>query len=286
MNWRQLRVDERGTSLTEFVICLPIFLLIMSFVYHAGMAGHLLTQESAEAQRDLWYEVVEHTHNREGSERLVQLDDPDPHSSPSEGAGQDRDFLNQESIAQRQDDLAQAVRPREVQAHQGLESGASWGESLARTRAANAQIAFRGGAEGITGSPGDVVGGSNYAQGLVDDRQGGLSLGGGGGSGGLQPAAARVGGESAAVAGAGQRYGVIHSVRESEVTLPNDWVLPVRAQMDVLIAPSPVQSDRDVAAITRMQLEESAPYRDLLGIQEAQNLGVEGAPSSPSWPPE
>ncbi len=282
--WRHLQRDEGGTSLTEFVICLPILLMIMSFVYHMGMAGHLLTQEAAKAQKDLWYEVVEHTHDRDSGQQLVNLESPNPHESHSDGARQDREFLQQERIGQRRESLADELRGHEVDAHQGLDSGASWGESMARTRAANNQIAFRGARESMTSDPGQVVGGSAYANALVDDRGGGLGLGGG--SGALQPAAARVGGGSPAVAGAGQRYGVIHSLRESATDLPGGFTLPIRAQLDVLVPPKPVESSRDVAAITRMELEQSAPYRDLLGIQEDQSFGVEGPPSAPSWPPD
>ena len=282
--WRQFRLNEAGTSLTEFVVCLPILLMVTSFVYHMGMAGHLLTQEAAKAQQELWYEAVEHTHDRDIEDRLVSWESPTPHESHSEGARQDREFLEEEAIGQRREALADELRGREVEAHQGLESDASWGEAVARTRAANDQIAFRGSREAMSSDPTDVVGGSGYARALVDERSGGLGTVGGAGA--LQPAAARVGSEPRAVAGAGQRYGVIHSLRESETTLPGGFTLPIRAQWDVLVPPKPVRSSRDVAAITRMELEESPPYRDLLGIQEEQSFGVQGPPSAASWPPE
>lgn len=286
--WNRLRADERGTSLTEFVITLPIFMAVMSFVYYMGVAGHVLTQESGEAQRLLWEDVVSHT-------RMDHVppdpSDPDqPHVDPAMASQLDRGFLDDHNLRQRREDLKDEMRTHEEGTYEALAGGGHWGQSHRRTRPADERADLAHHADQITADPAGVVGGAGYARDLVDDTSSASPIEmGSGGPDALQPASTSTAATGLAPAlGAGMRYGVAHEVREGVVNLPRDWSFSVRIHYDVLVPPAPRRNDHQVAGITRMQLEEYEPYRTLLGIQEptAESLSEATAPSVPDWPEE
>lgn len=275
--------DQRGTSLTEFAITLPIFVAVMAFVYYMGAAGHVVTDEVNRAHRDLWDDALHHT--TAGHDPVGYNDPGQPHAHPASGADEDRQFFAEQQLRQRIDGLNTDVRSEEVQTYQALSAGGHWGESHRRTRAPHGQLEFANNADQMTNSPTAVLGGSNYARDLVDDSGGTFELGAGGG-GPLGPAASFGLGESVIPAvGAGIRYGVTHSVREGEVTFPHGWTIPVRFHFDALVPPTPVANQKTPTAITRLKLESYQPYSELLGIAMEQPLGPAApAPSSPTWP--
>lgn len=286
--WRQLAGDERGTSLTEFAITLPIFVALMSFVYYMGAAGHVITDEATKTQRMVWEDVIPHT---QPGYVPVDSGDPDqPHVHPSTGADVDHKFLQEEVIRQRRDDLKEEVRAHEQGTYDAMGSDGHWGESFRRTRPVDSQATMARGADEMTRQPADVVGTSAYAHHLVDDTSAAnpITMGSGGPSA-LQPAATSSSGTGLVpVLGAGMRYGVANALRKGEVELPRDWAFDVKFHYSTLVPPSPVRDDSRVSGITRTQMERQEPYQKLLGIQmdPAETLPEVPAPSSPSWSPD
>lgn len=265
-SWRSLGGDERGTSLTEFAITLPIFVMILAFVYHMGIAGHVMTDEAAKTHRYLWDDVLPMT--QVGHSPPVQTDSGQPHIHPVSGATVDNTYLNEYGVAQRREDVWDQVRPHERGTHQSLSSGGHWGESHRRTRSAAGKMNF----VEVTADPDDILDGSSYGRSLVADGDSvselNLSDSTGGGPGGLTS----LGHSVAPALGAGIRYGVINHVQEGELRFPHGWTLPVRSTLDVLAPPTPMVSEVESARVTRRQLEKHQPYQDLLGIAVEQPL--------------
>lgn len=278
-----LHGDERGTSLTEFVITMPIFVVILSFVYYMGAAGHVLSEETGEAQRLLWDRVVEQTQPPEG---MIQYTDPDqPHVHPVPGAELDDQFMRTYELSQGRNILRAEIRAHEEGGHGALASGGHWGESHWRTRPAAEAIDIADEGKGPTDNPTDVLGDSDYAHTLIDDSSGDVVHMGAGGTGDLADMASTgTSRESVAPAlGAGIRYGVVHGLREGELEFPRGWTLPVRFHYDVLVPPRPmVDGERESAALARTRL--AGPYEELLGIQTTQALSFPPAASAPAWP--
>ncbi len=287
--WRQLGKDERGTSMTEFAITLPIFMAMMSFVYYIGAAGHVITEEQGQAQRMVWEEVIPHT---EPQQVPVDYSDPDqPHVHPASAADVDHEFMQEYVLRQRREGLKAEMREHEEDTYDAMASGGHWGESFRRTRPVDGQATMAYDADQMTTQPTDVVGGSGYARTLVDDTSSAqpLQTGVAGGPSALQPAAsAGAGSGLAPVLGGGMRYGVAHGVREGDVELPRDWGFSVRLYYSSLVPPTPVRNESRVVGITRTQMENYEPYQKLLGIQEdsAETLPASDPPSAPSWPQE
>ena len=283
--WR-LRCDQGATSLTEFAITMPVFILIMSFVYYMGVAGHVLSQETGEAQRLLWDEVM--IQNQDLEEPINHTDPLQPHVHPVPGSEVDDAFLIAYTLRQKRTGLRIELHGHEEQYVGMLASGGSWGESHWRTRPIEGVFAGGTDIDHITHSPGDIVGQSPYARVLVGDTSGAQEAQlGTGGSGALAAAGAEGFASESLIPplAAGIRYGVVHGIQDGEIEFPHGWTLPVRIHFDTIVPPTPmVHSEREVAAITRMQLEHFDPYSKLLGIQMDQNLPPEEPPAVPNFP--
>lgn len=265
-SWRRLGGDERGTALTEFAITLPVFIMVLTFVYHMGIAGHVLTEEAASTHRNLWDEVLPMT----GTDHLppTQDDSGQPHVHPVSGAAEDDGFLDEHDVPKQRQQVWAQVEPHERGTHQNLSGDGHWGESHRRTRSAAGKMDFAD----VTANPDDVLEGSSYGRSLVADgdpeSEINMSASTGGGPGGLNS----MGHSVAPALGAGIRYGVIHHIQEGELEFPHGWTLPVRSTLDVLAPPTPVATEEQSARVTRRQLENHQPYRDLLGIAMDQPL--------------
>ncbi len=282
--WVSMADDERGTSLTEFTITMPIFIMVMVFVYYMGAAGHVLTQETAQAQRLLWNEVMDYTYPVEDS---VGISDPDnPHTHPVSAEEVDREFLNEVDLQQRRAGLAHEVEAHDIEVYGGVERGGHWGSSFQRTRPAHETIRMGRDADQMTDNPRDVVGESRYAQRLVDDTND-ISTGprtvqmGVGGV--LSSGIPREG--TTPVLGAGMRYGVANMTREGTIQFGERWSMPVRVHYDVMVPPTPmIHNERETSEVARNLLDEQSAYGDLLGIQNADTYSSESPAAAPDWP--
>lgn len=266
---RGLEDDEEGTSLTEFAIVLPIFVLVMTFIYHMGGVGNAITDAATGAQIDMWEGAL--PHHEFSHVPIDPAEATQPHTDPQRAANMALTHIDEYGMRQRDPDLLPPVGSNEVDTLRGLRRDGHWGESFERTRPADGQMNFVPlGGRNMTSTPGAVVGGSNYARTLVDDSGEGTTINYVFNRG-LPP-----------VLGAGIRYGSSHGVREGEVTFSGGWTLPVRSEFNVLVPPVPPPNAQFWAMqIAREQLDVYQPYNNLLGIDDHQPLLEAPAPSVP-----
>lgn len=267
----ELHDDERGTSLTEFVISLPLFVLIMGFIYYMGIAGNGLVEEWNAAQRDLWTEVqtVQQSNQSTTTPAAAIQKHLDPMLA-STGALSD---LSNYEVRNSREEVWEAVDRAERQTIQGLGSGGHWGESFQRARSPESTMSLfvRYPDNSPTATPSDVIGGSQYAGSLVNDAAGAQALDFGGARG-LSP-----------VLGASVRYGTIQVIRETSFAFTHHWEMPIKAEFNVLVAPAPPKNAAAAASgVTRAQLNNYKPYRDLLGISNSQPVQKSSAPGVPT----
>lgn len=264
--WHRLCADERGTSLTEFAICLPLFLLVMAFVYHLGAAGHVLSEESARAHSQLWSDVAPRT---DTSSPFDPVGSVETNSHPSTAAAEEVEFLEEYSSEQPDRQLATEIELHDRSVADHLDRGGHWGESYRRVQPVSDRAVQVDDRLGATDRPEDVLGGSDYAADLVDDSQ----------SGG-----AETGRSMAPSLAGGMRYGATHSVRDAQVSFTENWTVDIEYTRDVLVGPRPNPSELRSIMETRGRLQGYDPYRELPGIQMNQHFQAVDAPDRPVWP--
>jgi hypothetical protein len=269
--WRVHR-EERGTSLTEFAIMLPIFVMTLTFITYVGVFGHYMTEEWNQTQRDLWFEV-----RAEQELGHVPIDPSDPlqwETSPQTAGSRGLADLAAHPARPWPEELVEPLGMHEGDTLRGLRDGGHWGESYHRTRPADGRMNFfvNHNDRSMTASPNAVIGGSGYAAALVDDANG-------------SPMEYVVNRGLPMVVGASVRYGVAQSVRESQVVFAGGWSMDIKSEYNVLVPPRPPHNAglwaREVA---RGQLDNYQPYAHLLGIANEQPLQTATAPGIPgTW---
>lgn len=266
-----LHDDERGTSLTEFVIALPVFVLIMSFIYYLGIAGNGLIDEWNTAQRDLWTEVQ--TIQRAPQDPTISMTSQQKYRDPAQAAAAAQTELNDYGVRNSREEVQGAVASTEQRTLQGLRSSGHWGESAQRTRPPNStmNLFIRYPSNSPTGTSSNVIGGSGYAAALVND---------GSGAGAIDYSGDRA---LVPVLGAGVRYGVVQVIRENAYAFSRYWEMPIQAEFNVLVPPAPPENAAAVASdIARSQLNSYNPYGELLGINNPQPLRRSSPASVPN----
>ncbi len=74
MQLRQLLRDERGTSMTEFVMFTPIFIVIFAGVVNLGKFGVVTTQVQMKAQQQMWDEAIQVSYSlSDGAEHATTI---------------------------------------------------------------------------------------------------------------------------------------------------------------------------------------------------------------------
>lgn len=266
---QQFDRDEAGTSLTEFAIILPIFLMLLNFMLYMGAAGNTLTYEWNDAQRQLWSEV--RTGQQLGHEG-IQSGAPGQHNTqPAAAATHATAHLTNYSSSKQIESLGTAVDSHETGTYSAMGSNGHWGESDSRAApVANQVPVFVDGNRSHTNNPSDVIGGSRFAETLVDDGSG------------AQTIDYEINSGIPAVLGAGIRYGVAHVVREVTYDFPHGESFNVKAEYNLLVPPRPPHNAELWAMeVIRPQLDNYSPYSDMLGIDHEQPLSEEGAPGVP-----
>lgn len=285
-----LAADERGTSLTEFAICTPIFVMILGFVYHVGAAGWVLTDQSAKARQGLWEEVVIPAQDRQNIPSTYN-DPSQRNAHPPRAAEADEEHLENHGIPQKRESFAGEIREHEEETYQALSSGGHWGESARRPEPFDAEWNLQGRAAQRTADPGDVVGSSTYARGLVDDTVAAPPVDMGAGEPSVMNGSdvffgsAVSGNARMPVLGAGMRYGVDHFVQEGEVELGDRWTFRVKFTREVSIPPRAFRHKPEQRAVrvVRHHLDSHPAYDGLLGIEMNDRLPEQSIPPVPEW---
>lgn len=255
--------DQRGTSLTEFVIILPIFVMIMLFIIHMGSIGSAITVERTQAQRDLWAEVAD---QQEQPHSGVNASDSfQTFVTPQLGAQHSRDHLSDFPAREQVDgQLSAEVTRHQDQVYQSMSSGGHWGESYERMQPAEGQMELFMDDRRAASAPSEVIGASQYAAGMVVD-------------GGGQVIDYEISRGVPAVIVAGLRYGSVHAIRERAVQFNHDeFNMNIRVAYDVLVPPNPPHNAERIAIdVSGTQLRGFGVYDNISGI--AQNQPLQGA---------
>lgn len=265
-----LHKDEQGTSLTEFAIILPIFVMILLFIYHMGTIGNAITAERTEAQRDLWQEVA--TLQTQSHTGVDSGDSFQTYVTPQRGAQHSREHLA-DYPAKRQIDgrLSEEVTSHQNRVYQSMGAQGHWGESHARVQPAEGRMRLFGDERRAAANSSAVIGESRYAQGLVVD------------SGGNE-IDYEVNRGMPAVIVAGLRYGSVHAIRQREVEFHHDeFNMRINVSYDVLVPPNPPFNGEQWAIdVSGQHLRTFRAYDDLAGIAQNQPLREESAPQVPT----
>jgi hypothetical protein len=272
------RADEQGTALTEFVILLPIFVLIFAGLAHLQKLNHTAIRVGATAYSQMWDRAKD-----------AQIDDPQIHVSPGPSGEAVRSNMNTYSGLQEDTSMQQIVAHETHNMGQGLSTKGHMGESFERVERARDSIELRHIDADVTGDIGGVTGDSSYARRLFDDspsastfypQQGAI--------GGLGSSLSSPGLRS--VVAAGMRYGaVVGSSKKSVDVGPRS--IELAHYFTTLVSPYWRREDQ-ATAVTRGTLEGIGPYENMLGISTNQPLNrdsqsvepIEGAFSSPEDP--
>ncbi len=269
---RELHRDEEGVAMTEFVIFMPAWVVVLIGVFALGRLGLDTTRVKMTAQKQMWDEVIPLTDS-----------DLDIHMSPRLGGpaagvhlgGLASDSDNDQQV---QDGVEAAIMGG------GLGVFGHWGESYARVApfqivgsiADFAQVddlTFRGGT--------DILNDRSYPKMLLDDSLEAAVPSGSGfaailgavlGASGIMPAI-----------GAGVRYGTVFGeVEDEQINMAAGQTTAASAHYDILVAPSPKRGDletkaSDLLAYALLQADEK--YFDLFYFGE-NNYGGSGGSSS------
>lgn len=287
--FRRLADDQRGTSLTEFAICTPIFVMVLSFVYYVGAAGWVMTDQSAQARKGLLEEVV--IPAQQPQQVPTAYNDPSQRNAhPPRAAEIDEQHLAEHGIPQKREELAGELRQHEEATYQGLASNGHWGESYQRSDSVDGHWEFTGRADHLTDEPQDVIGESAYAESVVDDTDSAPTVQMNANDPAILQGSSVFAGSSVngngrvPTLGAGLRYGVDHYVERGEVTL-GQWELEVMFTREVLVPPRAYRTNAEERAtrVARHQLDQQPAYSELLGIEMDETIPQESAPSVPNW---
>lgn len=293
---KKMHRAESGTTMTEFVIMLPVFLTIFSGVMILGEFTRKGTHRPIKAYKATFEKVlpfqkkfqfpIKHIQSAAGAtDAVVQLA---TNSSPH----------NESSV------VKYAAGAAETAAYGGLGVKGTFGESYARANTVAAvpnmklkacngmgpdwpsdcvDLNDKSGMGAIALSNGkltsditDVVGNSKYARNLLDDGTRLSGFSGGGGVLGMLSSALNVGGVRSVFA-AGIRYGTVSGVVEDSYTFAGQ-TMDMEAHFNVLVPPSTQGPTLDAAravATTRLTMTSSDHYDDLPGISDSQPLGRE-----------
>ncbi len=266
MNWlrRQLHRlddDERGTTITEFVLTLPIFIVIFIGIVEIGMMNaHSIVVESR-AYRMMWTYAVPITKTP-----VVPI-----HMAPASGGAT---ALAEMGMIHTRTGLQEAfVTGAEIGTYGLLTTNGTWGESRARAFIADPFFEFGAGLEGrvVLNPSTSIIGDSDYVKDLYNESID-FSGSGGGALGALNAILSGAGIRPAIAAGA--RYGMAVGYWQDQKTVAR-ITTDFRAHFTTLVAPYPMGGNTNeliTTAVTRLTMESHGPYSDLPGIAYSQPL--------------
>lgn len=261
----RLRVEEDGSSLTEFVMFLPIFIVVFAGIVNLGKLGYSTTQTQVMAQRDLWAKVIPVTHS---------ISDAGDHVTSAGGGGIAAAHLG--GLAGDSNNPQQLADGYEAIVMLGLAAGGHWGESYLRTAIAEP---FADNLE-RTEDPDDILNERKFPTSILND-----------GVANVMPSGGVIGivleyisgsGVVAALA-AGIRYGEVFGEKSESYTLGRAGNFTSSAHYDVLVAPSPLKgfATKTSWAVARAYAEGQDEYRVMMNFGESEWEGdSSGNPSS------
>lgn len=247
--------DERGSAMTEFIVVLPVFVLIFAGIVHLHALSAGATSVAGLAYADMWDKAID-----------VQLGAAGIHDSP-QISGSAIHMNSQTFEVHQKDHTRKAIVTRETQEMaRGLSDRGHMGESFERVEPARRHVAVRNIDGEVTAEIRGVVGTSDYGQILFDDSAGADTYfpHHGGPLGrldrmldgpGLRP-----------VLAAGIRYGSVVG-RSREMVSVSGREVEMARHFTTLVPPQ-LRTEAQATAVVRTAMHGVPAYDDLLGIQE------------------
>lgn len=304
---RRLHRNESGTTLTEFVIMLPVFLMVFNGVMILGQFTRKGTEAPIAAYKDTFEKVIPfqkqtwfsgvHMHPVSGSidAGISQLANTSKVHNVSTSVkwvanGAEASAYTRQGLqGSMGESYARAIVPTampgaKIQGCDGI--GPAWPtkcEKLNTSSGINAVVSTFGTSNGkLTSRTKDVTDGSKYAYALFDDSISVPNMGGGSGLLGMLNQFLTATGIRPALA-ANIRYGTVSGTAGDPYTFAG-ITMDMRAHYSVLVPPTPKGKIADGAmanAVTRLTMAGNKQYDKLLGIAWNQPLSVSNFSVSP-----
>ncbi|QDG51121.1 hypothetical protein FIV42_10355 [Persicimonas caeni] len=253
--WERFARDERGTALTEFIIVLPIFVIIFAGIGHLTRLNKTAIRLGGTAYKQMWEKA-----------KKVQTDDPGVHVVPAGAASMMQNNMATYTGLQEEAGMKQIVQHETSNHAAGLLQSGHMGESYNRVRRARQNIEIRYIDAELTSQLSGVTGESAYAQRLFDDSGSASTFYPGSSSAvsshGLRP-----------VIAAGTRYGTVVGSDNGSVDVGGREI-ELAHYFTTLVAPKP-SSEEAASAVARSAMWGNGPYDNLLGIATDQPLQSE-----------
>lgn len=252
--------NEKGTTITEFILTLPIFIVAFVGTLQLGMFNEKSVKTWAKAHRNTFDQAIPVSQTRFS-----------PYMQPTVGAalaGAGLAFGNKpihQSGIQRG-----LVLVAEGSTYLSMATKGHWGESSTRTLPIDAVVNMRY-VEGYrTADSSKIIGNSRLVKDLVDESVGNFS---GSGSGALGAINALLSGSGVRPAmAAGQRYGAVVGYATDSMSV-GGRSMNMRAHFNTLVPPYPLKGFEAAAVptgVVRVTMENQRPYKEILGIKWSQ----------------
>lgn len=257
---RRLRRDEEGSSITEFTLFLPVWLILFVAIVNLGKVGWGTTNTQIKAQLGLWETLV----------GMTDYSTEDPETMSPLAAGPKLAVMEMD----RPTYAGANTVANGIERATGIAMGISghWGESAART----VPLTLTGIAEDMESheSIGSLLDDANpYPLATLDDSLSKDDIPSAGVADILASLIQASGGLHAI--GAGIRYGAVMSEElDSEIELSGGWTnVSANARYDALVPPAPLtgfSADRVPFALARLMAESDETYAVMLNWGESE----------------
>ena len=254
--------DEHGTALTEFIIILPIFILIFAGITHLARLNQAAIRVGGTAYSQMWDKAKE-----------VQTGDPGIHISPLQSGQNVRTNAGNYRGLQEKPGMQQIVR-RETESHgNGLSGNGHVGESFARVGRVHNDVEFRHIDGDLTKQVTGTTGDSAYAKSLFSDAPT-AQMHYPNSAGALGSMDSMLDGHGLRpVLAAGMRYGTVIGSATEKVDVAGQS-FEYKHYFTTLVAPTWRREDT-ATSVARTAMNGTPAYDNLLGIAEDQPLDEE-----------
>lgn len=252
--------SEDGTTISEFVLTLPIFIVAFVGTLQLGLFNEKSVKTWAKAHRNTFNLAIPVSKSRFSV-----------HMQPTVGAALAGAGLAFGNKPIHQTGIQRGiVLAAEGSTYIAMGTKGHWGESSTRTMPVDAVVKMRF-VEGYrTSDSSKVIGNSKLVKDLVDESVGNFSGSGGGALGAINGLLSGSGVRPAMAAG--QRYGAVVGFATDSLSV-GGRSMNMRAHFNTLVPPYPLKGFEAAAVptgVVRITMENQRPYKEILGIKWSQ----------------
>lgn len=247
---RRFHADRSGATMTEFIITLPIFIMIFAGIANLSRLNKAVVRTSGVAYAQMWDKTI----------KVQEGKSSNTHDSVSHSGSAIKSNMNKYKHKQPEHAVREIVR-HETNTHgTGLARGGTLGESEARVRSTRAKIKFRGIHADVTPNINGVVGTSDLGKRLFDDSASARTV----------TASGAIGPRTRLHFATGAHYGEEMGFDEQVVQIAGQDI-EVHQYYNTLVAPR-WGHEKAASDQVRSALDEVDAYNHLLGIAKTQRL--------------